>query len=300
LNESQANEVQLNGPLAFEASRPLPHGVARVNHDSRELVGPPLPDGEAAELPSTEGALDPELPTPVVEAPAVAGAPPSWQRFANAGEYETALFVLGQNGGFEKALAEASAEQLMLLSDVASATGQRQRSISALRRVVQDFPADPVAPLAAWSLGKQLEKVGDKLGALKAFADYRALSPEGDFAEDALVRQIKDAAERGDRALLGTLATQYQHDFPSGRRASDVARWLSQGNDGALLDAGSEAVSPDEDDEPAAKPSEPAKSEGKSEPAKSEGKSEPAKPEHGKESPEPPKSESSKSAQSKP
>jgi hypothetical protein len=156
------------------------------------------------------------------------------------------------------ALAEASAEQLMLLSDVASATGQRQRSISALRRVVADFPSDPVAPLAAWSLGKQLEKAGDKAGALRAFADYRALSPEGDFAEDALVREMKDAAERGDEARLKELAAQYERDFPEGRRSADVEHLLSRGAEGSAFDAGVEG-SPHSSDKANDKTEEPSK-----------------------------------------
>lgn len=224
-----------------------PHGTDRISPDADEAVVPLAP--ELAGPPELTGPLADESPAlgPVAElapspAPAGPNASPSWQRFANAGEYETALFILGQNGGFEKALSEADAEQLMLLSDVAWATGQRQRSISALRRVVQEFSAEPAAPLAAWSLAKQLEKVGDKQGALKAFADYRALSPEGDFAEDALVRQMKDAAERGDQARLKELASQYDVQFTDGRRAADVARWLSRSTDGNLPDAGVEAL----------------------------------------------------------
>lgn len=245
-----------------------PHGADRIGPDSTGAE-PALNPGEAI-----AGLGEPELPGPLVEqspalgpvpelAPlAAAGGPtpsPSWQRFANAGEYETALFVLGQNGGFEKALSEADAEQLMLLSDVAWATGQRQRSISALRRVVQEFPAEPTAPLAAWSLAKQLEKVGDKQGALKAFADYRALSPEGDFAEDALVRQMKDAAERGDQVQLKELASQYEREFADGRRAADVARWLSRGNDNSVLDAGVEALSGEAEENVEERPAPPAK-----------------------------------------
>lgn len=241
------SEIESIRPQASSTDGPsLPshrtrRGTARNNHVASEL-GPTL-------------LLDPELqaaPPALVEGPPSDGpnaapllddqngAPPSWQRFANAGEYETALFVLGQSGGYEKALAEASAEQLMLLSDVAWATGQRQRSISALKRVVSEFPNDPVASVAAWSLGMRLEKAGDKQGALQAFADYRSLSPEGDFAEDALVRQIKAAAGLGNRERVKALAAQYEHDFPEGRRRQDVARWLAQQTPDTDDDAGAE------------------------------------------------------------
>jgi hypothetical protein len=164
---------------------------------------------------------------------------PAWQGLANGGEYEAAWFELAAGGGFEAVLDGASAEQSMLLADVARATGQRQRAIVALRRVVSEFAHEPVAPLAAWTLGGLLLKAGDEAGAMEAFAVYRSLSPEGDFAEDALVRQIRAAVDRGDREQLQVLRAQYEQDFPSGRRRSEVERWLEDGAD-AHLDGGAE------------------------------------------------------------
>lgn len=114
----------------------------------------------------------------------------------------------------------------MLLADVARATGQTQRALAALRRIVSEFRSEPVAPLAAYSLGNLLERSGDARGAAKAFAVYRALSPEGDFSEDALVRQLQSAVERGDRDHAEQLLAQYQAGFPDGRRGEEVERWM--------------------------------------------------------------------------
>ena len=155
-------------------------------------------------------------------------SPPGWQRLANNGEYEAALVEITQSGGFERILATASAEQLMLMSDVARAPGQQQRALAALRRIVSDYPADPVAPLAALNLGNLLEKMGDGAGATQAFAVYRSLSPKGDFVEDALVRQISSAVSAGQQELARSLVAQYESDFPDGRRADEVARWSEQ------------------------------------------------------------------------
>jgi tetratricopeptide (TPR) repeat protein len=163
-----------------------------------------------------------------VETQIVPVAPPSWQRLANSGEYEAALFELGQQGGFEAALLAANAEQLMLLADVARATGQTQRALAAFRRVVSEFRSEPVAPLAAYSLGSLLQKAGDSRAAAQAFAVYRTLSPEGDFAEDALVRQLRSAVERDDRDYAEQLAAQYRMDFPEGRRGEEVDHWLDE------------------------------------------------------------------------
>jgi TolA-binding protein len=202
-----------------------------------------------------------EAPTEVIEhaaevapLPTTVATPPSWQRFANSGEYEAALFELGQGGGFEAVLLDSNAEQLMLLADVARATGQTQRALAALRRIVTEFRGEPVAPLAAYSLGNLLEKSGDTRGAAQAFSVYRALSPEGDFAEDALVRQLRTAVERGDRDHAEQLAAQYRAGFPEGRRGEDVEEWLAELDARELAgDAGetTPAETPAEADHPA-------------------------------------------------
>lgn len=184
-----------------------------------------LPGPEPSGAPSGDAVATAELaPNRIAEV----SEPPRWQRLANGGEYEAALFELAQAGGFESVFDGASAEQLMLLADIARATGQRQRAISALRNVLEHFPADPVAPLAAWSLGRALEKAGDRRGASEAFATYRALSPEGDFAEDALVRQLRSAVQRSERELAEQLAEQYARDFTDGRHQAEVAQLASE------------------------------------------------------------------------
>lgn len=186
------------------------------------------PEGEASVAVEDLTALD--LP---VQA---SNAPPRWQELADQGEYATALAELETVGGFDAALGTATAEQLMLLVDLARATGQRERAVQALRRVVQQHGSDPLAPLAAWSLGNMLEKAGDQAGAAQAFAMYRALSPNGDFAEDALARQIKVAIEQGDLAHASKLIEQYSDYFPNGRRSKEIRGLLAmarQGGQGA-------------------------------------------------------------------
>lgn len=173
--------------------------------------------------------------TPViVETPVI----PTWQRLANGGEYEAALYELGQAGGFEQAVVASTPEQLLLLGDIARATGQRQRAAAALRRIVNEFPNDAAAPLAAWSLGNMLERDGDSAGAIEAFSAYRALSPGGDFAEDALVRELKAAVEQGNRAQVLRLAKHYESQFPDGRRSEEVALWAAEFEVEPAADAG--------------------------------------------------------------
>jgi len=197
--------------------------TARLAHGVRSPTQP-APSEVAA-----SGVLTAPAHTDVAAAITVSpAAAPDWQRLAYDGDYEGALVEITGSGGFERILQTASAEQLMLLSDVARGTGQQQRALAALRRIVSEHASDPVAPLAALNMGNLLDKMGDGAGATRAFAVYRALSPKGDFAEDALVRQIRSAVGAGQQDLARRLVRQYEVDFPEGRQADEVARWVEQ------------------------------------------------------------------------
>jgi hypothetical protein len=166
--------------------------------------------------------------TPVDEVVAKTTNVAEWQHLADEGEYARALAALEASGGFDVALSSATADQLMSLVDVARATGQRDRAVLALRRIVSDHGSDPNAPVAAWMLGNELAKAHDPAGAEQAFATYRALSPGGDFAEDALARQIDMASEQGNSDRAHKLAEQYLKEFPDGPRTADIQAELEQ------------------------------------------------------------------------
>jgi len=203
-------------------------------------------------------AAPPAEPAPVAApTPAPAAAPASdWQTLAGQLDYEAARQALDRQGGFGAAVNEASPEQLMILHDIARATGDRRSALQALQTVVQRYPDDPNAPIAAWSLGNLLEASGDRAGAAQAYSTYRSLSPQGDFAEDALARQVQVAIEAGDLVQARRLATQYAQDFPNGRHSDELRVQLDE-----LADAGSSAATgaaPPETEVPAATVEEPA------------------------------------------
>ncbi|MFO0564531.1 MAG: tetratricopeptide repeat protein [Polyangiaceae bacterium] len=189
-----------NGPS--KEKRPLaPHGSS----SAEPVVGP----GEPVSPPTAV------LP-PVVAAP-------DWQALADRDDYPAAWQAVERQGGFGPVLGKATtAAQLMSLVDIARANGQRDAALQALRAVVAKHPNDPRAALAAYTLGDMLEKAGDRAGAGKAYATYRALSPKGDFAEDALARQLDSAIAQGNVDLAKQLAEQYAKDFPSGRRLGEL------------------------------------------------------------------------------
>jgi predicted Zn-dependent protease len=171
---------------------------------------------------------------------AIAGpapAPPLWLTLADRGEYQRAYHGLEEHGGFDAVLLNASADELMVLVDVARATSNRGRAIQALRRVTQSFVSDPNAPIAAMTLGRMLMQAGDRKGASEAFSLYRRLSPQGDFAEDALASDIQAAVEERNWERARTLAKQYEADFPDGRHLEQIREQLNTAQQTAGPDA---------------------------------------------------------------
>jgi len=77
-------------------------------------------------------------------------------------------------------------------------------------------------------LGNELAKASDLVGAEQAFAMYRALSPNGDFAEDALGRQIDMAQAQGNLEHARILEGQYMKEFPDGPRSADIQAGLER------------------------------------------------------------------------
>jgi hypothetical protein len=206
----------------------------------------------------------PELsePTPAPTSAVAPAGPPEWHRLAQTGELGAARVALDRQGGFDAALPTASPDQLMSLADIARDAGQSGRAIQALKAVVGKYPKDPVAPLAALTLGRLLEKV-DPAGAAQALALYRSLSPKGEFAEDALARQVEVAVEQGNVELARQLADQYGKEFPNGRRLREIRAQIAKltgepaaamGASGSQPPADDEAPSDEPDEAPPAAP----------------------------------------------
>jgi len=142
---------------------------------------------------------------------------------AERGDFAGAAAAIDSAGGFEQAFLLAGPDELMTLADVARAVGRPALAIQALRVVLDQYRDNENAPLAAMTLGNLLRRAGDAVGAAEAFALNRRLSPGGDFAEDALVREFDMAMEAMDLTEAERLRAQYEREYPEGRH-SEVLR----------------------------------------------------------------------------
>ena len=179
-----------------------------------------------------------------IEAPMVTIAPPDWRSKYNAGELAQALELLRQSaGGIDGAIVTArSAAELAAISDIARAKGgDPAAALSALTQLVERFPSDPYAEIAAYTLGGMYEKMGQPDQAQKYFE--RARSLKGVLAEDALCKQIRAEHRAGRKDEAKRMATEYVTKYPDGRCKEDVERALSgeelpREESEAVLDAG--------------------------------------------------------------
>jgi len=185
-----------------------------------------------------------------IETPMVTIAPPDWRTKYNAGELAQALDLLRQaSGGIDGAIVTArSAAELAAISDIARAKGgDPAAALNALTQLVDRFPSDPYAEIAAYTLGGMYEKIGQSDQAQKYFE--RARSLKGVLAEDALCKQIRAEHRAGRKDEAKRMAKEYVIKYPDGRCKEDVERALSgeelPGEEPeAVLDAGAaDAVS---------------------------------------------------------
>lgn len=155
-------------------------------------------------------------------------APPDWRSKYNAGELAQALELLREApGGIDGAIVTArSAAELAAISDIARAKGgDPAAALNALTQLVERFPSDPYAEIAAYTLGGMYEKIGQTAQAQKYFE--RARSLKGVLAEDALCKQIRAEHRAGRKDEAKRMAKEYVNKYPDGRCKEDVERAMS-------------------------------------------------------------------------
>ncbi len=188
------------------------------------------------------GALKPRLVLPMIRRPnepAIAPETPEaavvsandWRGRLRENDYAGALDLLQkQPGGLNGAIAASkSATELMTISDIARKGGQQAAAISALTRVVDSFPSDPNAQVAAFVLGQMYEKAGQTALAQTFYDKARSLSPEGALAEDALCKKIQAEHRAAHKDEAVRLGNEYLNKYPNGPCKEIVLGILSGG-----------------------------------------------------------------------
>jgi hypothetical protein len=215
-------EISRTGIAAAPRARTLDHRDSRAALPPRRTEHKRIASVSSPEVPPTVvGDAASPLELEIVDVPVPTVVPSlrsTWLELADAGDYSGALGELERSQVAHLVLATGSVEELMTMAEVARFAGSQERAIQALSQVVDRYGGDPNAPLAAMMLGNLLSRSGDSAGAAKAFALNRRLSPGGDFAEDALVREFDLALAAGDAELASSLFDQYAREFPAGPR----------------------------------------------------------------------------------
>jgi transmembrane sensor len=88
---------------------------------------------------------------------------------------------------------------------------------------LREHPQDPRAPLAAFTLGRLLLNELDRpREAAAAFHEAQVRAPRGQFAEDALAREVEAWKQAGESARSRAAAETYLERYPVGRHVRRV------------------------------------------------------------------------------
>jgi transmembrane sensor len=119
--------------------------------------------------------------------------------------------------------AGTSAQSLLAAVDAVRSRGQPGRAVELLRQILRDYPDDPRAPLAAFTLGRVLlNELGRPREAAAAFNRLRKMAPASQFVEDALAREVEAWERASEHERARALAAEYLERYPAGRHARRV------------------------------------------------------------------------------
>jgi transmembrane sensor len=143
----------------------------------------------------------------------------NWRSLSQSGDYEGAYRLLAS----DRNAVEDDSGALLDAADAARLSGHPDAALQYLRKVLDRHPDSPVAPLAAFTLGRVLlERLGQPLEAAEAFANARRLAPQGSLAQDALAREVEAWSKAGHPEEAYQRARTYVTKYPEGRRLRAV------------------------------------------------------------------------------
>ena len=142
----------------------------------------------------------------------------AWRSLSQSGDYDGAYRLLQQS-----TVEDDDSGALLDAADAARLSGHPQAAVTYLRKVLDQHRESPVAPLAAFTLGRVLlERLGQPSEAADAFATARQLAPSGSLAQDALAREVEAWSKAGRPDDAYRRAQEYVETYPKGRRLRAV------------------------------------------------------------------------------
>ena len=212
-----------DGRVRVEVSR----GKVRVRHDGatslvkagQSLWFDEADASESARSPQPSAAKTHARGPAAREESAQAETPRSWRSLSQSGDYEGAYRLLMR----ERNAVEDDSGALLDAADAARLSGHPEAALQYLRKVLDRHPNSPVAPLAAFTMGRVLlERLGQPLEAADAFSTARRLAPQGSLAQDALAREVEAWSKAGHPEEAYQRARTYVTKYPEGRRLHAV------------------------------------------------------------------------------
>lgn len=217
--------VEVSRGVVLVRAQTLPDGVARL--EARGVLEVRTRETRPAEV----ALLAPAASTAQAATPRAEPSPPKaspWREAAALGEYAQAYGSLGADGLSRETARAASADDLFSLADVARLSGHPAEAVAPLERLVTDYGASPRAALARVTLGRIELDLGEPLKASAALERALARGVPAGLQEDVYVRLVEAHVKAGNRGAARAAAAAYARDVPGGRRAPDIARWLSR------------------------------------------------------------------------
>jgi hypothetical protein len=166
------------------------------------------------QVPAAELALESDsLPQPKA---ANKPPPPSWRKLAHTGDHQAAWSRV-EALGLAAVTAEAGAQDLRLLADVARFARQPAAAQSLLLDLRRRFPDTAQAADAAFLLGRvAADQQGAPLRGAHWFESYLRERPRGAYASEALGRLLDCQKRAGQRVPARATAQRYLERYPDG------------------------------------------------------------------------------------
>jgi transmembrane sensor len=118
---------------------------------------------------------------------------------------------------------KANAKQLFEAANRARAAGDASGAAQGYRKLLDEYPRDSRAPLAAFELGRlQMDRLGQPAQAVSSLKRALASSSGGGFREDAMARLVMAHAATGARAACSHARIAYLKQYPNGVHRTTV------------------------------------------------------------------------------